>query len=220
MEKWTRTEFECMQEYLEECAEEFRDRSCNDFTLPNTPDNVEVFTAAFHAFKHEFEDDDEPELEDFIFEGDELYIFDNWLLGYFAIRCKAVLSGTDSAMPLTTAEWHVLSEALHFAYEVREDLARRMSFDATFRATAENKAMIAATLREISPVIRGYTDSAQREPAVEMVAAAAAAIRSSNKETDEVDLPSYWLLYFFSRKCVRQSQALFNSGAKHAELRL
>lgn len=209
----TRAETILMQEYLEDCGEEFGGRTCNDFFLPLTPGNLAVFTAVCRAHQDQHQDQDDEFTVDDVVDGDQVFIFIDWVLGYLGQRCKDVLQGSGNGVSLSGAELHVMAAALQYAYEVLDDLSHEESFGATLPASADNKAMISAALRDISPVIARCTDVPTRASAMKAFKAAAEGVRCARGSGATVDVPTHWLMYYFSRKCADLSETLARSGA-------
>jgi len=99
---------------LATAADEFADRSCNDFSFPVTSENRAIGEAiARHCDPGYWEADNT--LAAFLAEmaanNEWVVVYDNWAAGYFAELCKRLASVTPAG-PLSAAELAIIAELL------------------------------------------------------------------------------------------------------------
>ena len=99
---FSQLEFEMMQSFLEESAQEFSHYGCNDFLLPATDENKALFMIVLQ--KHEQDDDNSLNAEGILEIPGKVFIYDDWLISYFADRCAALLTQSFEVGGLTRAE--------------------------------------------------------------------------------------------------------------------
>lgn len=182
---------------LKEAAGDFVDHSANDFFLPASDENRAIVTAVLHHHDQNHPNDKRTVSdEELIDAGAEVFIYDYWALDYFAERCLALAKHPESAVALTSAELFAISELLTYAYEDRERASEDICFDLTYLATAENKAIIAATAEIFAAELEKYT-----EPYRHQVAETLGNVRRQLAQGDEIDVPDFWLMYYLADRC-------------------
>ena len=91
----TKTEWKILVEFLEELDERFSNAGCNDYKMPNTPENRR-FVEKMLKWAHEDDPDGQEETRSaFGWDNDEeeLFMFDGMALGFLIHRIKAQISG-------------------------------------------------------------------------------------------------------------------------------
>jgi hypothetical protein len=188
-EKLSQAELRSIGEFLADAAGEFADHGCNDFSCASTPENKAVFTNIIEWQAGEGWGDPDPKyldsLEKAYAENEEIVSFDNWAMGYFAQRCKALAQDASGSPGLSAAELRMMAALLDLVVESRE-MDRDdhdITVDYTLSATDENKLFLASVIKH-----EGLADSER------MVAD----VRQSD---DEIAVPDYWIMRYFSDRC-------------------
>jgi len=188
-DKLSQAELRNIGEFLADAADEFADHSCNDFSCAPTPENKAVFTNIIEWQAGEDWGDPDPtyldSLEKAYAENEEIVSFDNWVMGYFAQRLKALAQDASGSPGLSAAELRMMAALLDLVIEFRE-MDRDdhdITVDYTLSATDENKLFLASVIRH-----EGLADSER------MVAD----VRQSD---DEIAVPDYWIMRYFSDRC-------------------
>jgi hypothetical protein len=199
------TELTMIVEFMEEAAREFADHSANDFFLPATDDNKALLVAVLeHHYQNEPDDPMEPDeyaeekvtAADIMADEGETSLYDFWVMAYFVDRCQALLDNPDDTEPLSPAELFALGFALDAAYEDHLASSDDVCYDLTYPATEDNKAIVTATVALFASEVDGYPDAYRREVA-EKIQELSAALKNS----DELDVPDFWLMYHLGHRC-------------------
>ena len=178
-----------MAEFLGDAADEFADHSNNDFALPATKENKAIFAAVLrHRGKH-----GPLTVEGIMAATDEVFVYDDWAMRYFAQRCEERLK--KGAAPLTPAEFNAIAQLLESVALWHEDTSEDVCYDLTFPATRANKALMAAVVQHRQSVADGAPGVA------ETASAALKVITASRSKKDEIDLPDFWILSYLAHRC-------------------
>ena len=178
-----------IENLLADAAAEFANHSCNDFSCTATAENKAIFVAIVKWQAGQPSGDPDPswieEIEKVHIENEKIVSFDNWAMGYFAQRCKALAKSAANEPGLSPAELGMISALLDVMVEFREidPKDRDAMVDYTLSATDENKRFIAAVITHEGG------DGWQRRVAEVMLS------------NDEIAVPEHWLMRYFSDRC-------------------
>lgn len=188
-------------ELLETAALEFADHSCNDFLLPATEENKAIFAAVLeHHDDNAPDDEHELSAEEIMAATDEVFVYDHWAMAYFAERCAALVQDPSASAILSPSELFAISALLDYACEDHERVSGDVCFDLTYPATEENKAIIAATISLFAAEMEDYSAPDRRK-----LARTVQEISKALQESDEIDIPDFWLMHYLARKCRKLS---------------
>ena len=172
---------------LATAADQFADRSCNDFLFPVTPENRTIGEAIVR-----FQDPDywtaDNTLADFLASmranNKWLFVYDNWAADYFAKLCKR-LSTIAPAGPLSAAELTIAAQLLESSAEDHESWYedQRADLDVTLSSTDEHRSLIAAAIEQQAP--RGWQ----------------AKLAKLAKGSGTISLPDFQLMRYLAARC-------------------
>jgi hypothetical protein len=172
---------------LATAADEFADRSCNDFSFPGTPENRAIGEAiARHCDTGYWEADST--LAAFLAEmaanNERVVVYDNWAAGYFAELCKRLASVTPPG-PLSAAELAIIAELLESSAEDHEGWYgdQRDDLDITLAPTAEHRDLLAAATLHQAP--RGWR----------------AKLAKLAKAAGPISLPDFQVMSYLAARC-------------------
>jgi hypothetical protein len=112
--------------------------------------------------------------------GENVVSFDNWVMGYFAQRCRALASDASNSPRLSPAELAMMASVLDLIVECRE-IDRDdhgTTVDYTLSATDENKRFLTAVIQNESG-----------PDAVSLIA-------QLDRAGDEIAVPDYWVMRY------------------------
>lgn len=88
----TPTELKIIAFLLQEAAERLSGASSNDFFLPATDEHKAIFAAVLERNADKGED---LSLEEIMEATDEVFMYDDWVMSYFAERCQQLADASD-----------------------------------------------------------------------------------------------------------------------------
>lgn len=198
-------ELSLISEFLDDAADEFADHGCNDFTRPATDENKAIFVA---VVEHHGEDDaNQLSVEEIMTSKDQVFVYDDWAMRYFAERCEKRLKNPRSTPALTRAELDVMGALLESAAQWHEEYSAEVCYDLTFPATDANKALMARVIKSTLPLIAEHADVDYKRAAEEKAVAAMRVIAESKGEEAEIDIPDFWIMRHLANRCKTLSQA-------------
>jgi hypothetical protein len=172
----TPTELDWLARFLEESAEEFDQHGCNDFELPATEENKAIIAA---AFEHQGDDGYNFTVDEIMASEGQVYMYDHWVMTYFAHRCKELATRPDANPPLSPAEHRVIAILLDLIVDWYKEETEWWP-EYVYPATPEDKALFAATFE-----LEGKPDAAQ----------------AALEGTDEVDISDLPIHKYLADKC-------------------
>ena len=195
------TELELVALFLETAADEFSEHTANDFSLPATDENKAIFLATLrHRETHHRKDErTSAAFEGVMTSADEIFIYDDWLMAYFADRCKTA-SKNPTIARFTHPELIAIGMLLILAYEDHMEHSDDVPYDLSFPATNENRSLLSSSVDLIAKE-HVYYPSYYRQQVAEKIEQVTSAIGSAK----EVDIPDYWVMYYLANKCKRLS---------------
>jgi len=106
-------ELQALSARLDGAAQEFSERSCNDYPLPANAANKAIALATLKYIEStgDYEEDWEEFADDVASAEGEIEFFDNWLMAYMGQRCKQLALGGGTPA-LSNAEREVISGLL------------------------------------------------------------------------------------------------------------
>lgn len=143
---------------LATAADEFANRSCNDFSFPATPEN-QAIGAAIARHRDPGDWDTDHTLAAFLAQiaasKERVVVYDNWAAGYFAEFCKRLAAITPTGQ-LSAAELEIIAELLESSAEDHEAWYGddQDDLDITLAPTAEDRDLLAAAILHQAP--RGW----------------------------------------------------------------
>jgi hypothetical protein len=172
---------------LATAADEFADRSCNDFSFPFTPENRAIGEAiARHCDPGYWAADNTlvAFLAEMAANNERVVVYDNWAAGYFAELCRR-LASTTPAGPLSAAELAIIAELLESSAEDHEGWYGddRDDLDITLAPTAEHRDLLAAATLHQAP--RGWR----------------AKLAKLAQATGPISLPDFQLMRYMAARC-------------------
>ncbi len=172
---------------LATAADEFADRSCNDFSFPATPENRAIGEA---IAKHQDPGywDANNTLAAFLAgmaaNNARVVVYDNWAAAYFAELCKR-LAAVTPAGPLSAAELAIIAELLESSAEDHEGWYgdEGGNLDITLTPTAEHRELLSAATLHQAP--RGWK----------------ARLAKLAQSTGPISLPDFQLVRYLAARC-------------------
>lgn len=194
-------ELTMIAEFLSDAAVEFSEHSANDFLLPATAENKAIFAAVLaHHDEHEPDYKHQLTVEEIMAATDEVFIYDDWAMAYFEQRCKAILN-VPGTPPLSPSELYAVSLLLIYAHEFHLNASDSVCYDLSYPATADNRAIVSATVALIASEMDSYPD-----PYRQQVREAMEQVRQSlGESSEEIDVPDFWLMQYLSERCKQLS---------------
>lgn len=198
---FTTAEWELIAEFLEVAAEEFSEHSSNDFTLPATEENRAICRAAlgYREAHHGQDEQSSSVLESVTNPADEVFIYDDWLMAYFADRTWTI-SKNPTADCFTRAELNAIGMLLILAYEEHMDHSGDVDYWLSFPASDENKTILSASVEMIAKE-HSYYQANYRDEVAEQIPQVTSAIETE----DEIEIPDFWVMYYLANKCKKLS---------------
>ena len=127
-------------------------------------------------------------------------VYDDWAMSYLAQRCQQQLQNDGHASLWTAAELDVMGEVLHRLYQVHEDQAEPGDYIVSLEIDAASNSLVRTALVDLSSMIARYDDE-EHDYAMQICTAAMAAIDGFNPDAEWIDVPDYWLMHYFSKRC-------------------
>ena len=187
--KLSPTELSRIGELLRDAADEFANHSYNDFSCRATAENKVIFIAIAKWQAGQPSGDPDPTWIDNIERvqtgNGKIVSFDNWAMGYFAQRCKALAKGTTSEPELSPAELGMIAALLDLMVEFRETVLKDHDLEAnyTLSATDADKQFIAAVIKH-----EGSDGWESR-------------VADAMQSDAEIAVPEHWLMLYFADRC-------------------
>jgi hypothetical protein len=152
-ENLSQADLERVGKLLADAADEFSQHSCNDLTCPATAQNKSLFTTIIKWQAEQDGTNADPILLDYVdkvrSKNEKIFTYDNWAMGYFAQRCKALGSCAEGAPELSPDELSLIAALFDLMVEYRE-IDRDdhgIEVDYTVNASSENKNFIAEVIK-------------------------------------------------------------------------
>jgi hypothetical protein len=202
---FTRAEYGYLADFLQAGSDEFADHSANDWTCPPTEENKGILRSAldfnvalrsasdFHiAFRNAPIDPQFAEIRDkneCAREDEELFLWDYWLMAYFAHRCRQVAAMPDPLVTPSAAEFKFIGELLDgVAMERKSQDKAGVPTNFKLIATPENKVLIASAIERFG------------EKQIKQLA------KSALEATGEVEGPEYCVAEYYASHCLNLSR--------------
>jgi hypothetical protein len=199
IEGLNRDELSLIAELLEDAGREFSEHGSNDLMLAPTAENRAVCVA---VLAHHGPDRDNPlSLGRTLTSRDAVFVYDDWAMQYLAHRCRQRMAETEAGPPFIPVEFELIATLLERAADVHEESAGNVCYDLTFPATAANKALMSGVLELNRAYIARSKDSDYKRAARTTAAAAAKVIAKSTDESDDLDIPDFWLMRYLAARC-------------------
>lgn len=190
----SQTELALIAGFLDTAAQDFAGHSGNDFLLPASEENKAIFLAVLEHHNRQGDREHELTAEGIADATDEVFIYDDWAMAYFAERCGELAKRPGVA--LTPAELFAMGDLLAYAYEDHEGASGRDLYKITLPATPEHKAIVAATVELYRSDHAESTDKYGRWVAKQIKKVDAALGRGG-----EIEIPDFWVMYHLAHKC-------------------
>ncbi|MGZ5571062.1 MAG: hypothetical protein ACXWF6_08040 [Usitatibacter sp.] len=181
--------------FMKSAAADFSYHSANDFLLPATDENKAIFTAVLEHHNKSGDRDHEITAEKINMATDEVFIYDDWAMEYFAERCENLAKDPGIAS-LSQAELFALGDLLSYAYEDHERTSDDIDHDMSLPASGGRRAILAETIKLHRTEHAGYPGAHREKVAAKLASIAPAFLRGG-----EVTIPDFWIMYCLAHKC-------------------
>lgn len=191
-----RDEYEFLTMFLDGGAEDFSNKSCNDFVLSATSTNRAIVSEIIL-----FNDPDQDQLQIDEIETDEgeLFVYDDWAMAFFAKKCELIFQAPQSSAALTVEELKVLRELLLLIAENNEDVSDPMSFNLTLPANDFHIGLCERVSQTMRPKIDRYVSPEFRLDAQSILTQLNKQLEVASDGSD-LDVPDFWIMYYFAEK--------------------
>jgi hypothetical protein len=190
-------ELALIAKFLDTAAEEFADHGCNDFLLPATDENKAIFTAVLEHHDKSGDSDHQIRAEEINAAADDVFIYDDWAMAYFAERCGK-FAGEPGTAALSHAELFAIGDLLVHVYEDHEGSSDDVDHDVSLPASGEHRAILAETIKLYRT--EDHPEAYGREVAARLASIVPAFLRGG-----EVGIPDFWIMCQLAHKCRRLS---------------
>ena len=191
-------QFQLLAMFLHDGALEFEELDCDDLSMAASADAKALFAAIAQEQRSVWADDER--ITAILSENIEVSVDAAWAMDYLGERCSAQLTGNEAATRLNTAEITAIGMLLDRIYLEHARQAQCGDYMLSLQVDPDGNQLVADALAGLSTMI-ACLEGEELAYATGIVDNAKATIHASHPADDWIEIPDYWLMHYFSKRC-------------------